>query len=502
MQELVESWRQNRTRFTAGENAGDYIPTWSSGQPQPLANDLRKFAEDGYSKNSLIYACIKEKATSFASLRPVVARADGTILRDRPVLTLLNDPNTYQDGQDFAELAKTHFETAGNCYIEMREVSSDPVRRAAMALFPVQELHLVRPDYVTIQPGTDRSRDVFVVVVGGREVRRIPRSNMIHIAEPNLINDFYGLPKIALLVREGAVDLSMTDFELAFFRNAGVPMGLLKVRGNKTPEERQEIKSAFRKMYNGVQRWFDLMVLNADQAEYQQMGIPQAQMEGEGTRFHVESRTCSVFGVPGVIVGARYAMGVPQSVEEAEHQFWAETMVPDSLRFARAYTKYLLPRFAVVQDRGAEITYDFTVVRALQEDRSRKMREVVRMILTGGFTVNQALLSMGLPAHPDGDFYVRNGNHVIVTADGSITPMAPTQQGQNPDNPLEGAASKQMELEMMRASIALEREPIDLTVNVDLPAVQITNEALPPSRVTKHVTFEDGRSATIVEEEG
>lgn len=44
--------------------------------------------------------------------------------------------------------------------------------------------------------------------------------------------------------------------------------------------------------------------------------------------------------------------------------------------------------------------------------------------------------------------------------------------------------------------------PIDLTVNVDLPAVQITNEAQPPARVTKHVTFEDGRQATIVEEEG
>jgi hypothetical protein len=129
-------------------------------------------------------------------------------------------------------------------------------------------------------------------------------------------------------------------------------------------------------------------------------------------------------------------------VDAAEHQFWAETMVPASLRFARGWTKFLLPEFAVGADRGARVTYDFTVVRALQEDRSRKLREVVRLVLTGGFTVNQALVLCGMPAQPDGDFFVRNGNQVIVSVDGSIQPMAPSQADPvaNPDNPLVGAA--------------------------------------------------------------
>jgi hypothetical protein len=100
----------------------------------------------------------------------------------------------------------------------------------------------------------------------------------------------------------------------------------------------------------------------------------------------------------------------------------------------------LLPLFATTRDQDAVITYDLTVVRALQEDRSRKMREVVRMVLTGAFTVNSALSLNGLPTIPDGDFYIRNGNQVIVTKDGTITPMAPSQTGPNPDNPLEGAA--------------------------------------------------------------
>jgi HK97 family phage portal protein len=443
MDNPASNWRQNRVQFVRGENASEYIATWATGQEQARPHDVRRYAEDGYSKNSLIYSCVKEKATSFASLRPILERPDGTVVRDHRVARLLMDPNPYQDGQEFAELAKTQFEVAGNCYIEKRRQTADRDRRERFAQFPVQELHLIRPDYVSIQPGATRMLDMFVVTIEGQVRRRIPRADMIHIAEPNLVNDFYGLPKIALLTREGDIDLSMSDFELSFFRNAGVPMGLLKVKGNKSTEEREEIKSLFRKAYNGVRHWFDLLVLNADAAEYQQLGLPQSQMESETTRFHIESRICSVFGVPGVIVGARFALqGAQQPIEEAEHQFWSETMVPDAMRFGRAFTKFLLPEFATSADRDAVMGYDFTVVRALQEDRSRKMREVVRMILTGGFTVNQALQSMGLPAQTNGDFYVRNGSHVIVDADGTITPMMQPdgEAAPNPDNPLEGSA--------------------------------------------------------------
>ena len=119
-------------------------------------------------------------------------------------------------------------------------------------------------------------------------------------------------------------------------------------------------------------------------------------------------------------------------------------MVPFTLRFARAYTAHLLPEFALIADSGAKITYDFTSVRALQEDRSRKLREVVRLVITGGFTVNQALTTVGLPALDNADFYVRNGNHVVVSLDGEITPMTEpkdtSEQTPNENNPLEGAA--------------------------------------------------------------
>ena len=97
-------------------------------------------------------------------------------------------------------------------------------------------------------------------------------------------------------------------------------------------------------------------------------------------------------------------------------------------------------------DAGAMVTYDFRTIRALQEDRSRKFREIVRMVNTGAFTVNQALTLNGLPAIAGADWYLRSANmsEVAEWTEGErevfTTQQPDTGAVAEPDNPLEGAA--------------------------------------------------------------
>lgn len=450
----VGAWTDGRGFRNAG--AGELIPTWQQGQEAVNPYDIPRFLTQGYGLDSLVYSCITEKATSFAPLRAhIVRQAQGSAaVREHRMIQLLDDPNTEQDASEFQEQIATQFDGAANVYIHKVRVSADPARRERFAGFPVQELQAIRPDYVKIVPGATRAQDVFEVWIEGRRRDSIARRDMIHIHEPKIINDFYGLPKLAVLRREVSIDLEMSDFTLAFFRNAGVPMGLLSLKGRHKPEEVDEIKQRFRRSYNGwggraaaaVRTWWDLLVLNADEAHYEKMGAGLSELESDSARGHVESRICSVFGVPPVIVGARFAMGqgsAEQSREEAQHGFWSETMVPFSGRFASAWTKHLLPEFATRLDRRAHVEYDTTVVRALQEDRSRKLREAVRLINTGGVTVAEAFKTVGLPPPANSDFYVRSGNQVTVAADGVTVILDPNADSgetpANPDNPLEGA---------------------------------------------------------------
>lgn len=450
---LVRSWTLGRTRLARNQGAGEIIPTWHVQQEQQRPNDLSAYASEGYGKNSLVYSCVREKATSFASLGAPRVIAGGQVVEGGMVTrltNLLSNPNTYQDGAEFAEELKTHDDVAGNVYIHLIEESDDPRRRREFAGYPVQELQLIRPDYVTIKPGASRANDVYVVTIEGVVRREIPARDIIHLKRTNPTNDYYGMSPVQLITREVSIDLSMSDQELAFYRNAGVPYGLLYVKGNLTQGQTDETKGAFRRAFSGFKRWFDVLVLNMDEAKYEQLGLAQKDMEQENTRALVESRICATFGVHPLIVGAHFAIaagGQNAPYEQAQFSFWSETMVPESERIARAFTKYLLPRFATTRVNGANahVAYDYTQVRVLQEDLSRKLREVVRMINTGGVMVSTAFQIVGLTPPPNSEFYVRSGNQATVDAEGNVlVPAQPAGGSGEPDadNPMEGAARR------------------------------------------------------------
>ena len=272
MNDIFEAWA-TPIRYKQGV---DVLPTWQQNQPLDTGQNLANWLDEGYSKNSLVYACIEEIATSFAELNPQLLLPDGKgELQEQEaheVLDLLADPNESMDGYEFLATMATHHRAAGNVYIQKVRRSNIPDRNASFR--NVKELRLIRPDYVKIKPGARRENDVFEISVDGRVVSRLPRADVIHWRTRNLLNDFYGLSPVALLVYEGNVDSEMTKFDWAFFRNAGVPLGILKTTKKPTPDEAKELKGAFRRMFNGMRKWFEVMILPAEGVSYEPMGLP------------------------------------------------------------------------------------------------------------------------------------------------------------------------------------------------------------------------------------
>jgi len=399
----------------------DLIPTWQKQTPQETGQELRNWIDEGYSKNSLIYACIEEIATSFAELPPQLLLPGGDGLEEaesHEILDLLADPNESMDGYEFLATMATQHRAAGNVYIHKVRRSDVPDRNRSFRA--IKELQLIRPDYVQIKPAKRREDDVFEVSVDGNVRARLPRRDVIHWRTRNLINDFYGLSPVALLVFEGNVDSEMTKFDWAFFRNAGVPLGILRTTKKPTPDETKEIKGAFRRMFSGMRKWFEVMILPAEGADYQQLGLPIKDMEMPGTRAHVESRICSVFGVPPILVGARVGLEAAgglttTSIEGSQFSFWSETMSPLGRSWASRMTQELFSEYRTPQQRGAVLGLDLSRVKALQEDNSDRLKVADTLIRSGGFTVNEALAQVGLPAIDGADFYVRALNQVVET---------------------------------------------------------------------------------------
>lgn len=375
-----------------------------------------------------------ERATSLADLPLQLLKPtdDGPEDVPHPVIDLLTNPSADCDGFEFLETLVTHLDIAGNAYIHKKRKTDDPQRRNQ---FRVKELGLLRPDYVTIVPGRTKADDIFEVAVGGTVKARWPRADIIHVKTPNPSNDFYGLSPLAVIAKEVDLDKVMTDFDLSFFRNAGVPMGLLKTKSRHSPDERREIKNEFRKAFSGVRRWFEILVLNSDEAEYQSLGVPPKDMEQPGMREFAESRVCAVYGVPPIIAGLLVGLtrATYSNYEQAQQSFWSETMSPLSKRIAAAFNRELLPEFATPSDKGSVIAFDFAEVKALREDTVAKLTSVTDMVRTGGFTVNQALAANRLPQIEGGDFYVRQLGQVIDISVPQRSPQQVQRPGFNQD---------------------------------------------------------------------
>lgn len=366
---------------------GASIPTWESGMPQNPPGTFYRYGKEGYGQNEIIYACIEELCTSAAEPRiaAMVKQASGPEkLDDHDILTLLERPNPFMDRFAFWATVILHLQVGGNCFIEK-------VRSGAGA---VVQLWLLRPDRVWVVPDEKR-------FVGGYEYRisdrlyRLDANDVIHIKLRNPISDYYGLPPLAVAAARTDVDNFMRAFVGAFFRNAGVPAGLLNVTKSVNASERQMIRDRFRGETGGPSGWHSLLVLDNTEATYTAMGQPLGErglVLPELDEIN-EVRLAMVFGVPLELIGARIGMlhGNRSTTREARAGFWDETLAPLYAMLAAALNTGLVPEFSGLD----YVEFDTSTVKALQEDQDAKHTRIREDVKVGLLSVQEGRAALG-----------------------------------------------------------------------------------------------------------
>lgn len=355
-------------------------------------SNFESFAKEGYSKNEIVHACIRELATSAATPRyQVVAPATegGVIEIEQGILyDLMTNPNPYSDWYSFIERLVTFLMVAGNGYVLKERAKNDSV----------SALYLLRPDRVTIVAG-DYGAESFIYTVGGKDYG-IEARNMCHIALPNPAGDVYGLSPLQVLARNVNLDLNMTDFAKTYFQNAGVPSGLLKVKKRlSTQEEASTIRSRWRSQFGGVNNFHRVAILD-DDAEYQPMSNSPKDMALNDLHNLTESRICAVFGVPPILVGAN--VGLQRSTfsnyREARLAFHSETLEPLVARILRYFNRNLFDEY-----KGNEtLSVDWSAMRAVLDDQAANTVRINSLFAGGLITLNEAREELGFDAIEDG----------------------------------------------------------------------------------------------------
>jgi len=370
-----------------------------SGAQYPTDN-YANFASEGYGKNEIVHACIRELATAAASPRYYVqqSKREGLVEADpstTPLGQLFTRPNTQDDMYSWVEKFVTHLEVAGNVYVLKERNRSNRVIN----------LWLLRPDRVSIKPG-DMQRHTYLYTIDGRDYE-IPAENIAHMAFPNPGGDVYGMSPLSVLSRIVNLDLAMTDFAKVFFQNAGVPSGLLKIKKRiNSAEEAGVIRSRWRSTFGGTNNMHRVAILD-DDASYQPMAAAPKDMDLTGLHYLTESRICAVFGVPPILISANVglARSTYANYKEARLAFHGETVEPLISRIIRFLNNMMTPEFGT----DYTLAVDFSAVLSPLDDSNEQATRIALLYQSGVITLNEARGYVGQENVDGGEAFVAVG---------------------------------------------------------------------------------------------
>lgn len=372
-------------------------PRYPDVSPESLAK--------AYRRNELVFACVGAKADAMADPRFVVEerQADGTYQEvvGHPLTMLMMRPNDQMDSAAFLRALVVSKDIFGKFVCEN-------LASSAGGLIGLNPLNPAKIAPKVEADASGRQHLAGYVWRDGGQAVTFRTDELTIYAPPEWISP------PAAEVGLGSVDgdNAQTDYVRAFFNNAGVPSGILKVKGTYTQEKTDQLKGKWRASYGRITgSQHELAVLD-DNADYQQIGAKLNELSADTLRMVTESRIAMVFKVPPLIVYAYVGLmrATYSNLKEAYKGFWDLTLTPLLKEIAAWITLALLPQFESL-DRilsgQVRCRFDTSAVAALQDDEDRKQQRARDNFRSGGITLNEYRAAIGQQADPEGDYYLR-----------------------------------------------------------------------------------------------
>jgi HK97 family phage portal protein len=396
------------------------VPTWQMNARPSQAWNPERLAREGYMLNEIVFACVEELASSAAEpkLVAVVQRGGKSeeVVDDHDSLEALRNPNPFMDEFTLWASVVMFRAIAGNAYVEIV-----PNRLGRPA-----EYWVLRPERMRAIPDPTRHIAGWEITVAEQKYR-LPAEEVIHFRTRHPLDDFYGLPPLAVAARRTDLDNWIREFAAAFFRNAGVPAGLLNISTVVGEQEKELIRNRWRAEFGGSQGWHSLMIVDGAEATYQPMGMPLGErglVMPDLTDIN-EARLAMIWGVPLTLIQSRLGLQDANraSAKEGRQSFWDETLVPLYRSLGSTLTRALRPYYPDVK----RWEFDLSTVQALQEDVDAKHARIREDFKAGLLGQEEARAAMGYDRTiPDDVFFVPTNLVPTPAAEIGAPPPAPT----------------------------------------------------------------------------
>lgn len=344
------------------------------------------------------------RALPEARLVVTARKRDGTTEErgDHPMLALIQTPNAYYGDIALWMVTILCFLIFGNAYwLIVRNSYGRPV-----------ELWWV-PNWM-MEPKWPADGSVFISHYryspgGGVAPEDIDPEDVIHFRhgiDPR--NMRMGLSPLDGVIREIFIDLESSNFVASLLRNMGVPGVVISPKGGAmpAPEDVEATKTWFKQAFGGDNRGGPL-VMGAP-TDVQAYGFNPQQLNMSEGRDVAEERVCACIGIPAAVVG--FGAGLQQTkvgatMEELRKLAWNNGVLPYARMLADELKRSLLGEFG--NATGLETCWETSDVNALQEDEDKRTERLNKQLQSGGITLFEYRIGLGLPADDSHKFYLR-----------------------------------------------------------------------------------------------
>lgn len=369
--------------------------TWlGSGKASWTSRGYAALSREAYSKNVIAHRSIKMVAECGATI-PLKVSRDNILLQSSALQTLLSQPNHMQDGISFIENLCGFLQLSGNVYIELVQGADGTPT----------ELHLLRPDRMTVVPGSSGWPVAYDYKVGGRTHRFVVdpvtgRSNILHIKTFNPIDDHYGMSSLEAAAQSIDLHNAASDWNKALLDNAARPSGALIFEpsdgqsSSLSDDQVKRLKAEMQEQFQGRDNAGRPFLLEGG-LKWQQVALSPSDMDFLNCK-NVSAREIALaFGVPTMLLGIP-GDNTYSNYLEANRALWRLTIIPLMRKVVTALGGWLLPRYG----DGFSIDIDLDEIPALAVEREKLW---ARLDSASFLTVNEKRKAVGLKSISGGD---------------------------------------------------------------------------------------------------
>ena len=335
-------------------------------------------------------------------------------INDHPCIDLIRRPNPYTIWADDCLAGAVSWWIDGNWYeLKVRDIAGQVVELWYLPHF------MVRARYpgdggtptVPVTNKTDKFLSHYQYTVPGRDPVLYPKEDVLHIKRgKNLANPRYGVGAFEPLITEVYGDKKAAVFAATILKNMGIVVPMLVPKDSQISWSDVQAKALKEKWIQQTTGDNVGSPLVSDMPfEAIKFAFSPQELDLKELRKVPESRIAAITGIPAPLL--QFLVGLENGTSyaayaQAREQGYESVIIPIQRAIAEQLTWQLLRSEFDGMDK-ANLIFDVSDVRVLQEDRDAKYKRTSEAFRAGITTLNEARASIEKSdLGTDGDIYL------------------------------------------------------------------------------------------------